>query len=140
MDEDQFSFLAQIPAELAHTTYCPNCYDNTVAPALASYNETMELAKEVHVYSKTQTKETRLIKRKEHPVKVTDCKDHDETILRLAFFAAQAGYNGLVDVQLSSEKIKNGSYQTMKWSGAGIPARIDSKKIPRDRSIWQNPN
>lgn len=139
-DEDQFSFLAEIPQELSHSTYCVSCFDEKVAPALAQYNETMELAKDVLVYSKTQTKETRLIKRKEQPVHVVGCKDHDETILRLAFLAAKAGHNGIIDVQLSSEKIKNGSYQTMRWSGTGIPAHIDSKKIPRDRSLWQNPN
>lgn len=132
--------MAKVPAEISHTTYCPNCFDNTVAPALAQYNELMEQAKEVLIFSKSQTKETRLIPRKELPLKVVDCKDHDETILRLAFFAAQAGYNGLVDVHVTSEKVKNGSYQTLKWSGSGIPTYIDEKKLPKDRSFWQNPN
>lgn len=140
VDEGQFSFLAEIPEDLSHFTYCALCFDRTVAPALAQYNETMELAKEVLVYTKSQTKETRLISRKEPPVKVVDCKDHDETILRLAFLAAKAGFNGIVDVHLSSVKVKNGSYQTMRWSGTGVPAQIDPKKIPRDRSLWQNPN
>ncbi|MBC7742525.1 MAG: hypothetical protein H7061_10020 [Bdellovibrionaceae bacterium] len=140
LNDDTFSFLARIPASLKHTTYCEPCFHNTVEPELAAYNRILERAKNIMVFSKTQSKETRLIKRIEDPVKVIDCPDHDETILRLAFFAAQANYNAIVDVELVSEKVKNGSYQTSKWAGVAIPAQVNDAKLLKDRSSWSDPN
>jgi hypothetical protein len=100
----------------------------------------MEAAKEILVYEKSQGKETRLIKRIAKPVSVDHCADRNETILRLAFQAALAGYNGIIDVDLKSEKVRDGSYQTTRWSGTGVPTNIESRRIVRDRSIWSNPN
>lgn len=140
LEEGRFSFLAQVPEELSHGIYCDLCFSEKVSPALFEYDELMEKAKNILVYDKKQGKETRLIKRTEKPFKVVDCPDHDETILRLAFFAAKAGFNAIIDVDVTSEKVKHGSYQNMKWSGTAIPANVDESRIPKDRSIWQNPN
>lgn len=109
-------------------------------PQLNQYDELMEKAKNTLVYEKTQGKETRLIKRIEKPVYVKDCPDRAETMLRLAFFAAQAGYNAIIDVDLVPTKIRTGSYQTTNWSGSGIPAQVNTGRLVKDRSIWQNPN
>lgn len=138
VDEDSFAFLPSQQAE--EKTYCNPCFENSVATELAAYNETLERAKEVFVFLKNQSKETRLLKRKEKPVSVSNCSDHDETILRLAFLAAQANYNAIVDVNLSSEKIKNGSYQTTRWSGTAIPVQIDPSRLGDDRPELKNPN
>jgi hypothetical protein len=100
----------------------------------------MERARETLVYFKSQSKETRLINRTEKPVFVKDCPDHDELVLRLAFFAARAGFNSIIDVLVESKKVKVNSYQTTVWSGSGIPAQTHAKKLVKDRSIWQNPN
>lgn len=140
LDEGQFSFLTKIPAALSHSTYCPACFDQHVASELDSYNRAVEVAKNILVYEKKQSKETRLLSRKEKPVRVESCQDSGETILRLAFLAAQAGFNAIIDVQLSSTKTRNGSYQTTTWSGTGIPSNVAANKIAKDRSLWQNPN
>lgn len=140
VEEDRFSFLAKVPEDLSHTVYCDPCYAAKIAPEIEIYDNTMELAKNIHVFDKSQGKETRLIKRLEEPLKVVDCTDRNETVLRLAFFTAQKKYNAIVDVELKYEKIKNGSYQTMKWSGSGIPANVDSAKLVKDRSTWHQPN
>lgn len=130
-EEDSFSFLDKIPPHLTHGTYCGPCFDAKVAPELASYAETMEKAKDVAVFFKDQGKETRLIKRSNEVFRVKDCLDRDETLLRLAFFAAQKDFNSVIDVDLVSEKIRSGTYQTQRWSGTAVPANISDKKINR---------
>jgi hypothetical protein len=57
--------------------------------------------------------------------------DRDEALLRLAFFAAQGNYNSLVDVELTSEKVRNGGYQTLKWRGVGVPVHVNKKRLFR---------
>jgi hypothetical protein len=43
----------------------------------------------------------------------------------LAFLAVRAGYNTIVDVETSSEKVDLGGYQTSKWKGRGLPVKLD---------------
>ena len=140
LPDEGFSFLAQIPDDLKHTIYCSYCFDQKVSTHWDAYKETMEKAKNIDVYLSKQSKETRLVKRLELPVHVTNCKDHDETLLRLAFFAVQAGFNTLVDVDLTSVKVRANNYQTLVWSGVGTPANMFDRHQVKDRSIWQNPN
>ncbi len=140
LNDDSFAFMKKVPTQLSHTTYCEPCFHNEVEPELAAYAQTLERAKNILVFSKTQSKETRKIKRTEDPVRVIDCPDHDETILRLAFFAAQGNYNAIVDMELVSEKVKNGSYQTSKWAGVAVPAQVNDAKLIKDRSSWSDPN
>lgn len=140
IEEDTFSFLPKIPAELQHTAYCGTCYDTKVAPALEKYNALMEQAKNTMVFTKAQSKATRLIKRLENVVEVIDCADHDEVILRLAFFAAQLKYNSILDVDVTSRKIIDGAYQTTVWSGTGMPADVLESRLIKDRANWSSPN
>ncbi len=134
LNEDRFSFFKPIPKELAHTTYCEPCFHNNVEPKFTEYEQVLEQARNILVFSKDQGKETRLIKRIEDPVHVADCVDYDETILRLAFFAAQSGYNAIVDVDVVSEKVRMGSYQTLKWTGTAVPVHVIEGKLIKDRS------
>jgi hypothetical protein len=129
-----------LATSLPHSAYCPTCFDNHVAPIAAVYDQTVEKAKDILVYERSQGKETRFLKRTEKPVRVERCLDRPEALLRLAFYAAAAGYNGLIDVDIKSEKIRNGPYQTTLWSGTGIPTQIESRKIMKDRSLTKNPN
>lgn len=129
LEPDTFSFLPKVPEELTHLHYCGSCFDSVVAPELDSYHETMERAKNAFVFFTTQRKETPLIKKAREVLKVSNCLDRDETILRLAFFAAQADFNAIIEVEVSSEKIRNGAYQTSRWNGQGIAAQIDGHKL-----------
>jgi len=126
---DAFSFLDVIPENLKHLHYCGSCYDSIVAPQMESYQETMERAKNAFVFFTTQKKETPLIKKSREVLKVTNCPDRDETILRLAFLAAQNDYNAITEVEVESAKVRNGAYQTSVWSGRGVAAEIDGKKV-----------
>lgn len=140
LSEDIFSFLVEKPKELSFQVYCHACYLVHVESALENYNQTIEKAKEVQVFLSNQGKETRLIKRLEKPIKVENCPDHNETMLRLAFMAAKKDFNTLVDVHITSKKVREGSYQKLIWSGVAIPVNMNSRQVVKDRSIWQNPN
>lgn len=140
MDEDAFAFLSPKPAPLAHDTYCPGCYDREVAPARADYDALMARARELPLYLKKQSRETKWVDRQADPVTVEACPDHDEALLRLAFQALQRGYNALVDVQLTSTKLRPGNYQTTVWDGSGTPANLDPERMPKDRAFRDNPN
>jgi hypothetical protein len=115
------------PEELSHDVYCSVCYDRIVFPVVQQNREIMRKAKNVNVFFKDQGKETRLVKKSEKPVKVEKCKDRDEAILKLAFLAAQAGFDTLVSVEIISEKIRNGGYQSTIYKGSGIPANTERK-------------
>jgi hypothetical protein len=65
-------------------------------------------------------------------VTVKDVPDRDEAILRLAFLAAEEGFNAILDVNVKSEKVRNEGWQKMRWSGSGLPVGVDAAKIERD--------
>ena len=96
-----------------------------ISPHLEHYRLLLDKAKEVIVFNKSQGKETRFVKRDELPIRVDDCPDYEEIILRMAMMAVQVGCNAIIDVQISSKKIKNGSYSTKMWSGTALPAHVD---------------
>jgi uncharacterized protein YbjQ (UPF0145 family) len=124
VDDERFSYLPP-PANSELTgTYCSPCFDIAVGPAQAAYDEIMARANEVSVFFSDQGKETRTIKRSDFKFKIASCKDRDETVHRLAFFAAKAGFNGLVDVELATSKSRDGSFKFTTWSGSGTAAHL----------------
>ena len=125
MEADRFSHDPSVSEELTKEVYCPACYEGRVAPALHVYDEVMEKARQVAVYFKTQSKETRLMKRKQAPLSVEGCPDREEALMRLAFLAAKGGFGTLIDVDLIGDKVRQGAYQTSVWRGTGIPFRKD---------------
>lgn len=135
LDSGTFSFLEHVPDPLTHTHYCPGCFSSEVDPALQNYNETMELAKNVYFFFRTQKRPPPILKKSKERVRVGACDDRDQTILRLAFFAVQQGFNGIIEAEVTSEKIRNGAYQSSVWKGVGIPALVDAEKIEREDSL-----
>jgi hypothetical protein len=140
LDADSFEFLVERPPILAHDTFCNPCFEAEVSPLLGEYNETLARAQDVQIFTKLQFKETRFLKRDQDPIVIPDCDDRDELILRLAFQAAQKGLNGVIDVETESRKVKNGSYQSTRWSGSGVPTEVIQSKLVRDRSFSNQPN
>jgi hypothetical protein len=129
LDAQAFAFEKSIPPALTHTFYCTPCYDSNVAPVLEIYQSTLEQAKSVFIFFKTQRSGIPLIKKAKDSFLIKDCMDRDETIMRLAFFAAQRGYNAVVDTEAVSRKNRNGSYQNSIWTGSGTAAQIDAAKM-----------
>jgi hypothetical protein len=127
--EGAFPFADRLPVELKHTYYCGGCFDQHVEPFRERYDEQMEQAKQVNVIYKESKSTIRVLRKADRRLQVTDCPDRDETILRLAFGAARAGFNTLIDVEVSSRKVRNEGYQTSSWSGSGVPAEIKSREL-----------
>lgn len=129
MGEGSFLFQRVIPEVLTHTYYCSMCFDEQIAGPLSVYNETMEKARDIIIYGKDQTRLTRYIKRKEDPYKVEDCVDKEEAVLKMSFYAAEAKYNCLVDVELTAKKVMLGTYKKTAWSGTAVAVTIDPNSI-----------
>lgn len=121
----------EIPQHLkGQGVYCNPCFQEQVAPHLDEYNQTLERAKEVFVFFKEESKETRLIRRSERSFKVLG-DDKEDIVLKLAFLTARAGFNAVVDIMVTSEKRRDGSYKLLTWRGSGTAARVDSVKHNR---------
>lgn len=131
LESGQFSFLPHTQTFLKQNTFCGPCFDQKVAPEIAAYEETMKKAKNLPIFFNTDSKLTRNFKRKEKAFTITDCDDREETLLRLAFLAVLGDFNALIDVDIKSEKIRSGSYQTTKYSGTAVPINIDPDKLRR---------
>ncbi len=129
LPEDSFSFLNVIPEELTHTCYCSQCFVEKVDNPLADYNQKMEEAKEIYIFTKEQSKQTRLLQRKEAPYSVEDCQDEEEALMRMSFKAVQEGFNALIDLQFTTKKIIVGSHKKLVWSGTGVPITINPDKV-----------
>lgn len=128
LDDDSFAFLKNRPAHLKHTTYCPQCFDKDVAEELARYNDDLDKAKDIAVFDISQGKETRNFKRFDEKYEVKECPDREETLLRLAFMAVRDGFNAIIDVDVTSKKVRQGSYQSQIYSGTAVAARLVSRR------------
>lgn len=140
LEEDSFLFNLSLPPHLQHQCYCLQCFSVSVQPELDRYAELVSQAKEILVFEKSQSKETRLISRKEEPIRISDCVDRDEAVMRLAFQAVQKGYNAVIDLELIGKKVIRDGYQKTYWSGTARPADVSDKKLLKDRSLRSNPN
>jgi hypothetical protein len=110
--------------------FCNTCFEEKVAPILKEYDDIMDRAKEVFVFYEKEGKETRLIRRSEKKFKVAG-DDENDIVLKLAFLAAQAGFNAVVDIAVKGEKRRDGSYKLMTWSGSGTAAQVDAARHNR---------
>lgn len=140
VEPSDFSFFTTLPEEIVHGAYCSDCFISRVQPVIEQYNATLEAAKNINVYEKNQSKETRFLSRKEKAVSVENCPGRQEALLRLAFLTVQKGFNAVIDVKIDGKKIIKGTYQTTVYSGSGVPSTVDERRVIKDRSLWQNPN
>jgi hypothetical protein len=122
IDENEFEILDLLPIKIRGKSFCPNCFSKEAYPIIAEYNEILERAKQVDVYEIEQSQETNRMPRHEKPILVKESDDRDQTLLRLAFLAAQRGFNTIIDVDLKSKKSnQGGTYRKLVWSGSAIP-------------------
>lgn len=138
--EEKFELKKDLSEDLKHPVYCRSCFQQHVEGPLAEYTQLVEQAKEILIFTKSQGKETRFIRRNEDFVEVKDCKDHDLALMQMAFEAVRVGCNAVVDVDIIGKKVRNGSYQTQTFQGTGRPAQVKAGQLVKDRSIWSAPN
>jgi len=129
LDPDTFSFKKDLAEELRHPRYCSLCFSNNVQPALWSYKEVMSRAQKVIIIDRPQRRPLPVLKSSEQILTVTDCTDREETFLRLAFLAAEQGFNAVIKTKVESKKIRNFGYQKMSWQGTGFPASLDAARL-----------
>lgn len=126
---DAFLYQAKRPLALTHSSYCLKCYDEHVAPALSKYEIMSEKAKDVYYLSRAYPGYIRVIQRHTRRVEVTECDDRRETILRMAFVAAELGFNAIIEAEVESFKTRNHAYQSARWKGSALPAKIDGDHL-----------
>jgi len=100
----------------------------------------MAKAREVIIITKAYKGFLLVLKKSKTEVQVSDCPDRDETVLRLAFKAAEKGHNALIKTELVSKKVFDHSYQKSVWSGHGLPVDIDEEKLKeteRQEELWR---
>ncbi len=127
VSDETFEFADYTEANSPIGSYCSSCYTTEIVPALETYNEILERAKEVTVFSADQGKETRLIKRSDLKFQIDECEDKDVLTMRLAYMAAKAGYNTLVDVDLVYSKVRDGSFKLSNWRGTATAANMTGR-------------
>ena len=135
-DKATFSLLNPLPEDLSHEVYCPTCHEGKLIPAQESYSEMMEKAKSIYVFFKKH--QIPLIRRSKNQISVSNIPDKDEALLRMAFSAAEQGFNALIEANLVSEKVYVNHYQSLIWSGTACPAEIRAATLEENRLKVKN--
>lgn len=138
--EDAFHYSDEKPFDMQKNHFCINCHIQKVLPELDAYEDLLNKAKNIRVFDKSQSKETRLIRRVEKPIVVKDGADQQDVTLKMAFIAVKKDFNAIIDVDIKSEKVRLGSYQTSLWKGTCVPANVSDSKLIKDRSFRDNPS
>ncbi len=125
LSPETFSFMNVIPKYLTLGQYCLPCFADKIRPKILNYHQTMKRAKGILFLDKPRRKPVKILKKLNEPLLVKDCKDREETILRLAFKAAELGFNSVVKANVNYKKVRNAGYQKMMWQGTGIAATLD---------------
>jgi hypothetical protein len=128
-DSQAFSFMSKVPEKLSKGSYCLHCYDAEIEPVEREYEKNLESAKDIYFLTKNYPGNIRVLRRHTKRVKVDDCPDRRETILRMAFFAVELGFNAIIEADLKSEKGRMGAYQSASWCGSALPANIDGPRL-----------
>jgi len=131
VDTHSFSFFSKVPKELTLGNFCPPCFESKIAPQKEHYEELMEKAKDIYFLTKAYPGYIRVLQRHTKRVQVEACDDRRETIMRLAFFAAELGFNSIIEAEVESSKRRVGGYQSSTWTGSAMPAKIDGDQLER---------
>ena len=94
-----------------------------------NYNHVMKQAKQVLILDKPRRRPLTILKKLQEPLQVENCPDREETVMRLAFKAAELGYNSVIRANIMYKKVRNAGYQKMVWQGTGIAAELDDRKL-----------
>lgn len=131
VDSETFSFFTKLPAKLKKANFCPLCYDAEILPEKVRYGAIMERAKDVYFLTKAYPGYIRVLRRHTKRVSIPTCDDRKETILRMAFMAAELNFNAIIEAEVLSRKIRKGDYQSSLWAGSAMPALIDGEQLER---------
>lgn len=131
LSEETFAFREKLPEDLRHQHYCSFCYSEKVQAEIQNYNQVMKKAKQVLVIDKPRRRPLPILKSSKELLRVKGSKDKEETLLRLAFLAAERGFNSIIKVNVAGKKIRDGGYQWMEWEATGYPADLEPGRLER---------
>jgi hypothetical protein len=127
--EGDFSYMKVLPLELQNSHFCQSCYISKVTPARQAFNEIMRRARTVTIFDKPLRRPPNILKSSKEFLQVADCLDQPDTFLRLAFFAAEMGFNSVMKVKVEYTKVRVAGYQNFKWAGSGFPAVLGPERL-----------
>ncbi len=128
---DAFLYLKKIPVELNHTCYCIHCWDAKVVPALADYELMAEKARNVYFLTEDYRGYVRVLRKHTKRVDIEDCDDRREIILKMAYMAAELGFNAIIQSRVESASVYINSYHSSRWKASALPAIIDGEQLER---------
>ena len=131
LDFEKNPSLARIPSLVGREIICASCFDAHGAEAQARDRDLESRAKETYFLTKNFRGNVRISRRHTKRVSIEGCADRRDCILRLAYFAAELGFNAIIDAELESKKIVMGRYQSAEWRGSALPATIDGEHLER---------
>jgi hypothetical protein len=117
--------MRKVPKELSHNQYCLPCFSTKIRSEVLAYRQTMKKAKDIIFLDKPRRRPLRILRRSEIPLLVQNCADREETVMRLAFQAAELGFESVIKADVNYKKVRNEGYQKMVWTGTGIAATLD---------------
>ena len=121
----EFTYFTKLPDVLSHNQYCAICYVSKVTPMMLEYKRLLRLAKDINILEKQPREALRVLRKAAKPLSVIACSDREETVLRLAFQAAELGFNSVIKAKVVYKKVRDYGYQKMEWHGSGYAADLD---------------
>lgn len=131
LDESTFAMRAEVAPQLKHSYYCQACHSQQVEPAIEEYEQVLEAAKGVYIFSTERKRPVQTLRKDKQAIEVNECEDRNEVFLRLGFQAHEKGYNAVVEAEVTPVKIRNGGHHRTVWKGKGFPAEVDAEKLER---------
>ena len=129
IEDADFSYMKKIPPLLLQTRFCQPCYASAFLPARRLFSEIMARAKKVTIVDTPQRRPLPVLKNSRELLQVADCLDEPDTFLRLAFLAAEMGFNAVLKVKVEYKKVRVAGYQNLSWSGTGYPATLPPERV-----------
>jgi hypothetical protein len=126
-----FLYLRSIPEKLDHPSYCYKCFEEHVASELAAYEVMAEKAKNVYFLTQDYRGYVRVLRRHTTRVAVEDCDDRREIILKMAYMAAELGFNSIIQSKVECSSVYNHGYESSRWRASALPALIDAEQLER---------
>jgi hypothetical protein len=133
---DHLRFHPAPPPWSKHGIFCHDCYESLVAPELERYDEVMARSETVRIIWDTFHGYIPCIKKAKFPTTVENADlGRGIALQRLKFLAAWEGYDSVIDVSATGDKVRNHGWETKSWAAKGTFAIVDYKRfvVPEER-------
>jgi hypothetical protein len=129
VDREQFPYHPKPSRILQRTTFCADCHAEKVQPELDKYAAVAEAAESVLVIRKSYRGFVPTL-RKENEVHTVKRHLAERLAIRhLQFHAAWFGWNALVQLETTFQKVRNHGYEHKEWTASATFAHVDLKRF-----------